>query len=262
MAAGGLAVADNIADQREPGQGSFLSYLRPSDHGENTEIFAPLNKKSVRLGLVGLLTIVQVFFYLETIVQSPIFPGNWGQFQVDYQFYILLDALSFFILGLTAKADRIQRGGFAGFAITYVFFAAATWLLVTYLISLGQPRLPPISGVAQLQDLVFYGVFVSVTEELFFRVALPPRLPGKWITANVLFAIFHVFAYSVTGTSLGVSLAVALTEAFVFGCIFFWIFKRWGYGAAVGTHCAYDLSVSGAIGLFGVTGLHMGLVPV
>ena len=262
MAGGGLGVADDLSEQREPGQGSFLSYLLPGKHGAEAPIFGKVSNRQLRLGLVGLLALIQLFFYLETIVQSPILPGNWADYQPDFQFYLLLDALAFFILGLTNRVDKIQRGGFAGFAITYVFFAAGTWLLVTYLVSLGQAPVPAITGTLQLQYLVFYGLFVSVTEELFFRVALPPHVPGGWVTANVVFACFHIFAYSSTGTSLGVSLGIALFEAFLFGCIFYWVYKFWGFGSCVGVHAAYDLSVVGAIGLFGFTGVHLGLIPL
>jgi hypothetical protein len=264
MPGGGLGTADDLSDQYEPGSGSLLSFLTPSEHGLPAPIFSTdkTNRRALRLGLVGLLVTVQLFFYLETIVQSPIFPGNWGGLQGDFQFYLLLDALAFFVLGLSNRVDRIQRGSFAGFAVTYTFFAAGTWLLVCYLISVGQPAVAPLSGTVRLQDFVFYGIFVGPSEELFFRVALPAHVPGGFVSANVAFAAFHVFAYSTSGTSLGVSLGVALVEAFLIGVLLYAVYRYFGYGAAVGCHTAYDLSVAAVITIFGVTGLHLGLIPV
>jgi hypothetical protein len=264
MAGGGLGVADDLG---EDGGGrsnrSILAYVEPGEHGLPAPAISlrKIRGRTIRLGLVGTIFVIQLFFYLETIVQSPILPGDWASLNGSFQFYLLLDAGAFFILGLSNRIERIQSGGFAGFAITYVLFASATWLLVAWAISYS-PQLSPITGAAKLQDLAFYGLFVGPTEELFFRVSLPPHVPGGWVTSNVVFALFHIFAYTVEGIPLGISLVSALIEVFLLGCVFYWVYRFFGYGAAVGVHTAYDLVVAGAIGVPGFSGIHLGLIPV
>jgi hypothetical protein len=260
---GGIGEGDLETEPRAR-KGTIFNYLRPGNYGLPAPIYVigRPTKKLLRIGLIGGLFTVQLFFWLETIVQSPILPGNWSSLGGTYQFYLLLDAGSFFFLGLSNRVDNVQNGSFAGFAITWFVFALVTWFAVTVLLLYYAQTSVPISGTDRLQDFVTYGIFVGPSEELFFRVALPPHIPGGWLSSNIAFAVFHVFAYTVSGESLGVPLFSQLFQVFVLGVLFYFIYKKWSYGADVGVHTAYDLTVTGAISAFGFSALRLGLIPV
>lgn len=261
-ASDGLGIADELGEET-PVHRSLLDYIRPVEHGLDAQAFSlkNLKQRGTRIGLVSTIILIQLFFYLESIVASPILPGDWTSFSGDFGFYLLFDVIALFILGTSNRIGKIQGGGFGGFSITYVLFAAGTWLLTAGLLSYGTAPTIPISQTTQLQDFVFYGIFVGPTEELLFRVALPPHVPGGWVTANIAFAVFHIFAYTSTGLTLGFELYYQLFFVFLLGVIFYFIYQYFGYGAAVGTHTAYDLATVGAI-VLGFSGLHLGIVPV
>ena len=208
-----------------------------------------LQLKGKRLGLVGILIFFQLFFFLETVVQSPIIPGNWTAYQLPMEFYLILTAVGMFLLGYGTKPLSIQKGGIGEFMLMFSVFGAAAWLLVAVLDHGGAA----LSGIDRIQLFVFVLIFVAPSEELVFRVALPPYV-GWLIGSGIMFGIFHIFAYSVAGPS-GPILIIQLVEAMILGVLFYFIYQRWGYGAAVGVHAGYDLAVLGVLG----TGLALGL---
>ena len=150
-----------------------------------------LQLKGKRLGLVGILIFFQLFFFLETVVQSPIIPGNWTAYQLPMEFYLILTAVGMFLLGYGTKPLSIQKGGIGEFMLMFSVFGAAAWLLVAVLDHGGAA----LSGIDRIQLFVFVLIFVAPSEELVFRVALPPYV-GWLIGSGIMFGIFHIFAYS------------------------------------------------------------------
>jgi hypothetical protein len=256
-------------------QGSFLDYLRPQARGDATALPPRLSAHAVRLGMVFVLVVFQLFFFLDslfcasTVGCSPLLPGNWASLEPSFFYDILLDL---FALGMIAALPRvlpgynlrIQPGGFAGFGLTYVLFAIAAWGVTAALLVYSGGGLggSVLNDTTRLQEFVNYGIFVGPSEELFFRVAFVPYA-GWPISAGVVFALFHAFAYSTgPGGLTGVPFLVAMLEAGVLGIAFYFIFDRFGWGAAVATHTAYDLTVAGVIVFSSGLALHLALFPV
>lgn len=98
-------------------------------------------------------------------------------------------------------------------------------------------------------------LFVAPSEELAFRYIIPgwvSRMLGKdsflltaIITAGI-FSFMHLSAYSANVTSLAIAFIVGLCWALVY--------RRFGIGATIGSHAAYNLLVAGILtgGVVGV----------
>jgi hypothetical protein len=218
----------------------------------------------LRIGIIIGFVVVQAFLLLQTYLNSPLLPGNWSGFQFQFTFYLMLDVLA---LGMIAfwprviknwEKIRIQPNGFVGFAFTYALFGLAMWgIMIGYLSLTGSAVQPVLDDTARLQQFVFIALFVGPTEELFFRVALPPYT--GWVLGScVLFGLFHALAYSTgTGAFTGIALLIQMMLAMAWGGFFWFLYSRWGYGASVSAHTIFDLAVGGIItaGIAGLAGL-------
>ena len=252
--------------------GNPLNYLHPQPPGDASAFFYHLrkmNRHALRLGILIALVIVQVFFLLESYFNSPIFPGNWSSYTNSYIYYLILDILSFGMVALLPLVNpnydlRIQPGGFAGFGFCYSLFGIVAWGLVLLALQAEGAHfgVTGISDTVRLQQFVFYGIFVGPSEELFFRVALPPYA-GWVLGSGIAFGVFHILSYS-TGMSglVGVSLYLAVFEAAIIGIVLYFLYDRFGVGASIGAHTAYDLTTTGIISTLSIAGLHLALFPV
>ena len=132
--------------------------------------------------------------------------------------------------------------GVAAFWIT----ALLGYILYTFILhaELGTTTRPEIWGVIATQML-----FVAPSEELAFRFIIPQWLgkklgprSSKWTAAVIaasLFALFHYSAYSGSWSSILI--------AFAIGMIWAGAYYKWGIGATMGSHAAYNLLVSGIL---------------
>jgi len=89
-----------------------------------------------------------------------------------------------------------------------------------------------------------YGFVVAFYEEMIFRDLLPKGLGFTDITANILFALFHLAALI---TVIGfVPLSILMAFIILFSLGMFWAFlrDRLGLFASIGSHLSYNLAVS------------------
>lgn len=226
----------------------------------------------MRIGSILVVIVVQIFFWLETVVNSPILPGDWAPLEVSFQVDVIYSTLA---LGMVAalplyspeKARNlvVQPGGIYGFAILYALFGFAWTLgMVAYLHFSGGVAASSVPDTTRLQELIQFVVMVSVGEELFFRVALDAYWGG--LASTVIFGGFHLWAYSSAPGALLPGgewiLVQQIVSAMFFGAIFWAIYKFWGIGAAMVSHAAFDLVTSGAVGLNTVAFAHLGMFPM
>jgi membrane protease YdiL (CAAX protease family) len=87
-----------------------------------------------------------------------------------------------------------------------------------------------------LPFMVLFAFVVAYTEELIFRGILPKFLTV--IGSNLLFGIFHWYAYS--GDIYSILIAT------IFGFVFSFVAERFGLMSAVGMHTAWNLRILGA----------------
>ncbi|MDW5563215.1 MAG: CPBP family intramembrane glutamic endopeptidase [Methanomassiliicoccus sp.] len=168
---------------------------------------------------------------------------------------------------------------------------AITYMLIPVLLTYYGKRLPDLIRGVRLVDIMWYGtiaftlttvvtlylfrvvlgttlgtlnpleatsviatqvLFVAPSEELAFRFAVPSwlrmKFPRSWkftpmLIASATFALFHYTAYAGSWTSILI--------AFIIGLIWALAYSRWGLGATIGSHCAYNLVVAGMWSLIG-----------
>ena len=130
-------------------------------------------------------------------------PGTGASYLTRMEFYILLGFLGFFLMFLYPKAPKRAPSTLGVFLLQFSAFSALTWSVLTG-IGLLYPAVssPPLMGSDRIAAIVFLGLFVGATEELFFRVVLPLYTKYWWIGSCVIFAFFHVIVYSTQATSL------------------------------------------------------------
>lgn len=249
---------------------SVVDLLRPRSSTRTPLILPRVSKHGLRIGIVLVLIVVQVFFYIDSYLNSPLIPGDWSAYQTSFLVYLALDSIS---LGAIAALPQvlpkdeygrfvIQPNGYRGFVFTYALFALAMWgAMVGYLAIFavnGTHISPVLNDTARLQGFVFYGLFVGPSEELTFRVALPPYF--SWVGSSlIVFPLFHLLAYTVgAAPASGVVLWVQIGIIAFWGLVFWVIFDRFGYGAAVAAHTVYDLCAAGIL----VSGVAIGALSI
>lgn len=236
----------------------------PGNYGEAAPIFGPFRKRTLRLTFLGVLIGIQLFFYLATLFSQTFLPGNWTVLSPDFLYYLLLDVLALFLMGGFRYQNKvIQPAGAGGFLITFPLWATITFLLMTIAFASTVSTVTPLTLTEKIMDLVLYGIFVAPTEELLFRVALPPVLSGYggWVTAQIIFAGFHFLELTATGQGIVGPVIDQAVEIFGLGLLLYAVFHYFGYGAAVGFHFAWDATIAGALGVGVFAGFHLGLVP-
>lgn len=217
------------------------------------------------MGLLGLLVLGQVFLYLGVEQASPLLPGNWSAYVPIFQFYLLTTFVALFFLWVPAKGgasvlDTSGEFSIVSFLRNYAWVFAMVWGLafVIFVVLLGEKFvLSP--ETSRLQGFVYVLAFVAPTEELLFRVALPKHFAWP-LSAGVAFALYHLWAYSLQVPNGDIQALVSqLVWAGILGVVFYALYTKWGYGAAVGAHAAYDLLVLGVIS-FGILGTGLFIV--
>jgi hypothetical protein len=251
-----------------PREGIFR-ILRPSKASDVPAVaYKNPGGHAVRMGMIVILILVQLFFLLEANYNSPLFPGDWSSQVKGYTIFLFLDMFALGLIGFhplthPGRPLRIQPYGYPGFAISFVAFAGLAWLLMSAIAYLQHPGTSVAGSIygdtERLQLFVFYGIFVGPTEELLFRVALPEEL-GWVIGACVAFPLFHLIAYTTGLTPVsGVNLWVQIFTDGGLGAGLWFLKDRIGYGAAVGFHVGYDLTLVGVISA--IASFPLGIAP-
>lgn len=249
---------------------NFRSLFRPQPPSPVPAFIARISTHALRVGVMVAIIMVELFFLLQSYLNSPLFPGDWSTYTTSFWFYVTLNSISLGLLALLPAVIpkdeygkfRIQPNGVAGFCWTYVLFGALMWIVMIgylWVIGNGVNHVSPIlDDTLRLQAFVFYGIFVGPAEELFFRVVLPPYI--GWVNSSVLaFSLFHMLAYTVGAAPItGVGLVLQIALAGIWGGIFWLIFSRFGIGAAIAAHTVYDLAVAGII----LSGVAVGTLSV
>lgn len=230
------------------------------------------------LGPVFFLVLAQLIFLLIATNQSTVIPGDWAPFLAGMELYLLMSSLAIgvFLQGTTVPA--ILEGNLGRFLKTFVIAAGVFWVLTLVFLSGTTNGVPePVNGTFAFQYLIYVGVFIGPTEELLFRVVLPPLLSktylGQLVWSSLGFAFFHIGAYTAAGVQwTPETLFFQLAQVAFLGGVFFWVAwksvdprtgarqARWGYAAATGAHTAYDLTVLGVISGLGSVAAAAGLV--
>jgi hypothetical protein len=226
------------------------------------------------LGVVGVIVLFQLVVLLLTVNQSPFLPGNWGPLLQAEQVYLTMALFAGAVFYFNPKVPLISEGSIGWFLTLYVGFAMTTTLVLSLIFVHSGATVPiPVSGTQKIQTALFIGLFVGPVEELLFRVVLPPLFVGKLkgqaadvaaaAGSSILFGLFHLPAYSVaTATVSPLQLGSNVVLAVLLGLLLYIIYRSVGFGANVGVHVAYDLTVLGVIGGLSVAAAHLGLVPL
>lgn len=216
------------------------------------------------------LTLVQVFFLLVVVDNSPIIPGLNSSYEADMLFYlILMTAVALPIIGFAPSVHKSRSavnlasgGSIPRFMLAYAVTGFLAWLgMSVALLSFGVAY-TPISGADRLAALVFDSVFVSATEEVTFRMALP-LVMNPYVSSCFLFALFHLpIDYVTYGVNVA-PIASAFFQRIIAGLVLWFIYREAGLASAMAAHFAYDGILEGAFPAGVPLGLaHLGLVPV
>ncbi len=249
-------------------------------NADAVRISRPVALRGRAIGPVAMLILAELIVFLMALNGSTFIPGDWAPFVPLMSIYLTLNALSIGVFSQNVSVPLILEGNTGRFLKVFVVFSALTWILTLLFLSQTIGGIPaPVSGTVAFQELLFIGLFVGPTEELFFRVVLPPILGKRYWTQLVLsslaFAIFHIGAYTAAGVTWTPEvLSSQLLQVGVIGGILYavgWktvdsvsgtMQPRFGYPAMAGAHVAYDLSVLGVISGLGVAALTHGLVSL
>ena len=230
-----------------------------------------LGGRSKLIGVMIVITLAQVFFYLIAVDQSPLLPGSLISFEPEMLFYIILmTAVVLPIVGFAPAVHNSREsinlatgGSVFRFMATYAIAGFLAWTLMSLVLAGLHASYAQVSGAERLQLLIVETFFVSVAEESCFRLALP--LVMNWALASMfLFAAFHV---PVDALTIGLGNVSQITSAFVqrmlAGLALFAIYRWAGFGPACASHAVYDLVLTGGLpGGFPIGLVHAGLVPV
>jgi hypothetical protein len=242
--------------------------------GTPPQLGEPAGGSRRTLWLVGIALLLQVFVWIGVQSGSPLLPDAETVWQpaaplmLNYLVLMLLTAA----LILSLRANGPSTSGRPGqFLLRLSLGAGVTWVAVEALIRIDPSFLGlgyvavNTNASARLEAIVYYVLFVAVTEELLFRATLPQFIKNpdrRWIMATVVFGLFHIWVYS-TGLSNGqtwIDVVVELLTAMIFGYLLWFVYnKKWGgFGMAVGIHATWDLITIGSIGGLSILPLFLG----
>ena len=204
------------------------------------------NLKNLNLPLLGVALIFDLFLLANG---QAIFGPAFEAYQTPLGVYLALITGSMVI---SNSVPEIQ----IGIEQALLVFIPVFVIMVVIFSQLFRvpPNNAPLGTV--ILTIIFYVMLVGLSEEIVFRGAIFQLFGGN-ITAvfiqAVLFALFHISAYTTVYGTLSVS---SVLQAFAFGLIMGFIvyyaktINRMQYGIAVtwAIHSAYDLSLS--IGIF------------
>ncbi|MDE1821561.1 MAG: CPBP family intramembrane metalloprotease [Euryarchaeota archaeon] len=230
-------------------------------------------------GPAGVLVLAQVFVLLITVNGSNLIPGDWsGLFDAEVV-YLILSIFALGVFGIGNRTPLISEGDTGWFVVLFAMFAAATIFVLVELFAHSGAAPSAVSPTQKIQTALFLGVFVAPTEELLFRVVLPPYVAksslGRMAGSSILFGVFHLPAYSVVAGKVGpFSIGSAVIEAVFLGMLLYVVyagidipsakirFRGLGLGASTGIHWGWDLSTLGVVGGFAIVAKSLGLVPL
>lgn len=229
------------------------------------------------VGVSGTILFILIFITTGIIDQSPLLPGgNWQPLLPEFELYLFLD-LGAMLLILHLPADRIREmefGDFGQFLVWFAAFGFATWVVMTLLYQVDQAP-SELPSAQQIQQLIAILFAVAPVEEFVFRMVLPalilpsktadgrPGVMGGWIVSScVLFAAFHVWAYSLSGAT-GIGLVSQLFWPGVLGVVLWYARKYFGWGGSMGIHFGWDVVTTGVSGLLPFGIIHaLGIGPI
>lgn len=196
-----------------------------------SEFQTQFNLSRISIGLI--VVIIQMLLYVNA---GAIFPKPYVEQAKSIILLYMIMTFAFTMITRFIPPD-VQRPfipELANFFITFFIFAG-----ILYALPIGRE-----SAIFQIQDaikialpfMVLFAFVVAYTEELIFRGVLPKFLTD--IGANILFAIFHFYAYGGNIYAMGV--------AFIFGMIFALVRNYFGLMGATGMHTAWNLRILGA----------------
>ena len=222
------------------------------------------------MGIAAAILLIQLFFYIPSVVGTQLLPGDWAAYQPGFLLYIILDLAALAIIGYDRDGKDIREGSITKFAMNFGITAFAAWLVLT------APSPDVVTAAAKVPIVVYVLGFVAPTEELMFREVLPRvvtkmkrnvkgeqefSLLAVGISSAVLFPAYHVWTYSLSA-GLSTALIAALITSALAGVILALIYHYFGYGPAVAAHGWYDLFVLGAIGGLALAGTSLWLGPI
>lgn len=235
----------SIVNVVEPDLGSFFA---SSEH-----------RKRYALAVGALLGVfaLQLWFYIEAVVESGILPGaaQWAQLapalQID-MFFTLGAIGAVAVLPLykpeLARALVIQRGGVAWGLLLFPLFAFAGFAAAAGLaVAAGHLTPSSLSDTTKLLYIIEFSVFVAAGEETLFRIVPDAYVRNKWAAAGISavgFSLFHIWAYSASNGSWVQTLG-QMGVAAILGLGLFVLYKLWGIMAAIGFHAGYDIVTAG-----------------
>jgi len=186
----------------------------------------------ISVGLV--VVIIQMLMYVNA---SAVFPAEYVD---SAKSMILLYAIMTFafttVTGvLPSDIKRPFIGEMMLFFATFFLFAGFMYVL-PFQTGAHMFQIIPGSLAIALPFMLLFAFVVGYTEELIFRGTLPAFLGD--VVSNVLFGVFHLFAYS--GNIWSILIAIA------FGFGFAFTRDQFGLMGAVGMHTAWNLKILGA----------------
>ena len=198
------------------------------------------NPKFITLGVF--VTILQLFLYVNA---PAIFPHEYVQ---EAQSIILLYMVMTFGASILYMYIPTIKTPLVPSAVEQPFWTELIWFFVAFFIFAVTLSAIPLNTGAHMFSissdvikiavpfLVLFSFVVAYTEELIFRGILPKLMTD--IGSNVLFGIFHFYAYS--GNFLSIIIAI------VFGFIFSFVRDKMGLMGSIGMHTAWNLKILGA----------------
>ncbi len=230
-----------------------------------------LGGRSRLIGIMIVVTLAQVFFYLIAVDQSPLIPGSLISYEPEMLFYIIL--MSAVVLPVVGFAPAVHNsresinlatgGSVFRFMANYAITGFLAWTLMSLVLYGLHASYAQVSGADRLQLLIVESFFVSVAEECCFRMALP--LVMNWVLASCfLFALFHLPVDALTiGLGNVTQIASAFIQRFLAGLVLFVIYRYFGLAASCSSHATYDLILTGGLPSgFPIGLVTHGLVPV
>lgn len=202
------------------------------------------NLKKLSIGLI--VVIIQMMLYVNA---GAIFPQPYVEQakSIILLYMIMTFAFTLVTRYIPPEATKPFIPELMTFFVSFFIFAGLLYALPLQTgshIFGSWNQIKPVGGVIfqietikiALPFMLLFAFVVAYTEELIFRGVLPKFLTT--IGSNLLFAVFHWYAYSGN--------LVSILIAFIFGMIFSFVAEKFGLMSAVGMHTAWNLKILGA----------------
>lgn len=186
--------------------------------------------KKLSIGL--LVVIIQMMLYVNA---GAIFPEPYVEQakQIILLYMIMTFAFTLVTRYIPPEMTRPFAPELMTFFVSFFIFAG---LLYALPLNTGSHIFQIETIKIALPFMLLFAFVVAYTEELIFRGVLPKFLTR--IGSNLLFAVFHWYAYAGNIYSILI--------AFIFGMVFSLVAEKFGLMSAVGMHTAWNLKILGA----------------